>query len=273
MDLKEKMKIIESVSDGGSTFEVLEFDNLDGASDPAMAMALYFAKQSGLRSRIVRVKLNNSSVKTEAGALYYSKGNLVSDAKMGGVGGFFKKGISGALTSESLVKPSYKGTGEIYLEPSFKHYYIMELKNETIIIDKGVFYCCSDSLELKAVSQKNVSSAILGGDGIFQLRVSGTGVLILELSVPKNEIVEYELNGSEELKVDGDFSFARTASVNFSVTKSQKSLFKSAMSGEGFLNTYSGKGKVWLAPTSSIYREFGYGFMPGNSGMDNNEID
>ena len=98
----------------------------------------------------------------------------------------------------------------------------MELKNETIIIDKGVFYCCSDSLELK---------------------------------------------------VDGDFSFARTASVNFSVTKSQKSLFKSAMSGEGFLNTYSGTGKVWLAPTSSIYKEFGYGFMPGNSGMDNNEID
>ncbi len=73
-----------------------------------MAMGLYFAKQAGLRSRIVRVKLNNSSVKTEAGALYYSKGNLVSDAKMGGVGGFFKKGISGALTSESLVKPSYK---------------------------------------------------------------------------------------------------------------------------------------------------------------------
>ena len=273
MELKEKMKVIESISDGGSTFEVLEFENLDGASDPIMAMGLYFAKQAGLRSRIVRVKLNNSSVKTEAGALYYSKGNLVSDAKMGGVGGFFKKGISGALTSESLVKPSYKGTGEIYLEPSFKHYFLMELKNETIIIDKGVFYCCSDSLELKAVSQKNISSAILGGDGIFQLRVSGTGVLILELSVPKNEIVEYDLNGSEELKVDGDFSFARTSSVNFSVTKSQKSLFKSAMSGEGFLNTYSGTGKVWLAPTSSIYREFGSGFMPGNSGMDNNEID
>ena len=69
MDLKEKMKVIESVSDGYSTFEVLEFDNLDGASGPAMAMALYFAKQSGLKSRIVRVKLNNSSVKTEAGSL------------------------------------------------------------------------------------------------------------------------------------------------------------------------------------------------------------
>lgn len=273
MDLKEKMKVIESVSDGYSTFEVLEFDNLDGASDPAMAMALYFAKQSGLKSRIVRIKLNNSSIKTEAGALYYSKGNFVSDTKIGGVGGFFKKGISGALTSESLVKPSYKGSGEIYLEPSFKHYYFMELNNETIIIDKGVFYCCSDSLELKAASQKNVSSAVLGGEGIFQLRVSGTGVLVLELSIPKNEIVEYELDGTEELKVDGDFSFARTASVNFTVTKSQKSLFKSAMSGEGFLNTYTGTGKVWLAPTSSIYREFGYGIMPGNSGMDNNEID
>ena len=32
MELKEKMKVIESISDGGSTFEVLEFENLDGAS-------------------------------------------------------------------------------------------------------------------------------------------------------------------------------------------------------------------------------------------------
>lgn len=273
MELKEKMSIIESISDGNSTFEVIEFNNLDGASDPYMAMNLYFAKQAGLKARIVRIKLNNSSIKTEAGALYYSKGQFVSDAKMGGVGGFFKKGISGALTSESLVKPSYKGTGEIYLEPSFKHYFIMQLNNETIIIDKGVFYCCSDSLELKAVSQKNVSSAVLGGDGIFQLQVSGTGILILELSIPKSEIVEYELDGSEELKVDGDFSFARTGSVKFSVTKSQKSLFKSAMSGEGFLNTYSGIGKVWLAPTSSIYDDLAFGLMPGNSNMNSNEID
>lgn len=273
MDLKDKITVIESISDGESTFEVLEFNNLDGATDPSMAMAIYFAKQAGLKSRIVRIKMNNSSIKTEAGALYYSKGQFTSDAKIGGVGGFFKKGISGALTSESLVKPSYNGTGEIYLEPSFKHYFMFKLNNESIIVDKGVFYCCSNSLELKAFSQKNVSSAVLGGDGIFQLQISGTGVLVLELPIPKNEIVEYELDGNEELKVDGDFSFARTESVNFSVTKSQKSLFKSAMSGEGFLNTYTGTGKVWLAPTSSIYKDLSFGFMPDNSNMNNGELD
>lgn len=273
MDLKEKITVIDTLSDGESTFEVLEFNNLDGATDPLMAMSIYFAKQAGLKSRIVRVTLNNSAIKTEAGALYYSKGNFVSDTKIGGVGGFFKKGISGALTSESLAKPSYNGSGEIYLEPSFKHYFMLKLENESIIVDKGIFYCCSNSLELKAASQKNVSSAVLGGDGIFQLKVSGTGVLVLELPIPKNEIVEYELDGTEELKVDGDFSFAREESVNFTVTKSQKSLFKSAMSGEGFLNTYSGKGKVWLAPTASIYRDLSFGFMPNNSNMNNSEND
>ncbi len=69
MELKEKMKVIESISDGGSTFEVLEFENLDGASDPIMAMGLYFAKQAGLRSRIVRVRWSFRS--------YYGYGALL----------------------------------------------------------------------------------------------------------------------------------------------------------------------------------------------------
>ncbi|MGO0941049.1 AIM24 family protein, partial [Clostridioides difficile] len=82
MDLSKKVKILENASDGKSEFEILEFEKLEGASSPLMAMGL---------------KLNNSSIKTEAGALYYYKGNISSETKIGGVGGLFKKGISGAL--------------------------------------------------------------------------------------------------------------------------------------------------------------------------------
>lgn len=38
----------------------------------------------------VRIKLNNSAVKTEAGALYYYKGNIQSKSNIGGVGGLLK---------------------------------------------------------------------------------------------------------------------------------------------------------------------------------------
>lgn len=69
---------------------------------------------------------------------------------------------------------------------------------------------------------------------IIPNRINWFRVVILECSVPKSEIVECEISKSEELKVDGNFAIARTKGVNFSVTKSDKSLFGSAINGEGF---------------------------------------
>ncbi|HBF5831741.1 TPA: AIM24 family protein [Clostridioides difficile] len=269
MDLSKKVKILENASDGKSEFEILEFEKLEGASSPLMAMGLYFAREAGLKARQIKIKLNNSSIKTEAGALYYYKGNISSETKIGGVGGLFKKGISGALTNESMMKPVYKGTGEVYLEPSFRHYLFMSLDNDSIIVDKGLFYCCSDTIEVKAFTQKNFSSALLGGEGFFQIELSGTGVIVLECVVPQSEIVEYELKNGEELKVDGNFAIARTSGVNFSVTKSDKSLIGSALNGEGFLNTFTGSGTVWLAPTQIMYEKLSFGAMPTNDNMNN----
>ncbi|MDR0880188.1 MAG: AIM24 family protein [Clostridioides sp.] len=269
MDLSKKTNILESLSDGENTFEIIEFERLEGATDPYMAMGLFFAKEAGLKIRQVRITLNNSSIKTEAGALYYYRGNIQSDSKVGGVGGFIKKGISGALTNESMLKPQYKGTGEIYLEPSFKHYLALELDNDSIIVDKGVFYCCSKGIEIRSSAQKNISSALFGGEGIFQIELRGSGTVILELLVPKSEIEEIEIKRGEELKVDGNFAFARTSGVDFAVTTSDKSLIGSALNGEGLLNTFTGEGTVWLAPTQPIYQSMAVGLMPSNDSMNN----
>lgn len=269
MDLSKKVRVLESYTDGKSEFEILEYDKLEGATNPIMATALHFSKEAGLKGRQVKVKLNNSSIKTESGALYFYKGRISSDANIGGVGGFFKKSISGALTNESAMKPQYTGTGDVYLEPSFKHYMVMELDNDTLVVDKGTFYCCSDTIEVRAFAQKNVSSALLGGEGIFQIELKGSGIVVLELFVPKSEIVTIEIEPGEELKVDGNFAIARTSGVNFAVTKSDKSLVGSMLNGEGLLNTFTGQGTVWLAPTQPMYDSLAYGFMPGNKSMNN----
>ena len=226
-------------------------------------MGLFFASQAGVHMTQVRIKLDNSAVKTEAG------GNIQSKSNIGGVGGLFKKAVSGSITNESAIKPTYSGSGEILLEPSYKHYIIMELNDESIIVDKGMFYCCSEDITVKGVMQKNISSTLLGGEGLFQIELTGSGVVILECSVPKSEIVECEISKSEELKVDGNFAIARTKGVNFSVTKSDKSLFGSAINGEGFLNTFSGEGKVWIAPTQAMYEKMRYGLPTNNNSMNN----
>ena len=273
-NFEDKITVLDKATFDNVEFEIIAINNLEGAKDPKMAMNLYFAQQAGLMIRQVRIKLNNSSIKTEAGALYYYKGNISSETKLGGVGGIFKKAVVGSITNESAMKPIYKGTGEIVLEPSFKHYLFMDLNGKSVIVDKSMFYASSGTIEISASSQKNVSSAFLGGEGLFQIKLSGKGIVVLESDVPSNEIIQYKLLPGEELKVDGNFVIARTENVSFSVTKSDKSLLGSAMNGEGFLNTFklandSEVGIVWLAPTAPIYRKMQMGIPIVNAGSNN----
>lgn len=269
-NLNKNLTVLDKMSYGGATFEVLAYNELNGAQSINTATSLFYINQSGLKLKQIRIILNDDSIKTEAGALYYYKGKIQSKSNIGGVGGLFKKAVSGTMTSESAIKPSYSGTGEIILEPSYKHYILMELKDESIIVDKGMFYCCSDSINIKSFIQRNVSSAVLGGEGVFQLELSGSGVVVLESDVPQSEIVKYDILPGEEIKVDGNFAIARTSGVTFSVTKSDKSLIGSALNGEGLLNTFSGQGTVWIAPTQPVYNKISLGILPiSNSSMNN----
>lgn len=256
MSFTDKYKVIDKAEMDGVIVEILEMNNLEGASSPYMAANLYFAKQAGLKARMVKISLDQASIKTEAGAVYYSYGNIQSNTKIGGMTGLLKKSVSGSLTGESAIKPVYQGVGEIVLEPSFKHYFILKMNNSSVVIDDGTFYCCSATLKLSPVMQRTASAAVLGNESLFQLQVSGTGILVLETPVPKDELIKYDLHDNEELKVDGNFALIRSGNVKFSVTKSEKSLIKSAIGGEGFFNTYTGRGSVWLAPTAPIYRKF-----------------
>lgn len=267
--LENNITVIDKASYDDVEFEVVAYNDLQGAQSIDTAMGLFFANQAGLKMKQVRIKLNNATVKTEAGALYYYKGSIKSKANVGGVGGLFKKAVSGTITNESTIKPSYSGSGEILLEPSYKHYIMMELDNDSIIVDKGMFYCCSDDINIKGSMQKNISATLLGGEGIFQIELYGSGIVVLECNVPKDELVEIDIKQGEELKVDGNFAIARTKGVEFSVTKSDKSLFGSAINGEGLLNTFSGQGKVWIAPTQPMYERMNYGLPTQNNSMNN----
>lgn len=99
---------------GDSTFQVLEFDNLQGASDVSTARDLFYMRETGMNLRQVRILLQDSSVRLQAGALSYLKGNIEMDSKMGGLLGLGKKLISGKATGESAFKPLYNGSGEIF---------------------------------------------------------------------------------------------------------------------------------------------------------------
>ncbi len=201
----------------------------------------------------VKVTLKDSGVIIEPGALYFHKGNIQCRSNIGGVSGLAKKMIKSKLTNESTFNPMYEGTGEVFLEPSFSHFIIVELNSDAIVVDKGIFYCCQEGLEVGVAIQKNISSGLMGGEGWFQTRISGTGACVLEIPVPMSEIMKVQLN-NERLQVDGNFALLRSDSVRYSVQRSNGGIRGKLTSGEGLLQTFEGTGNVWLAPTQPAYR-------------------
>lgn len=128
-----------------------------------------------------------------------------------------------------------------------------------------MFFAAQGSVNVSAFMQKNLSSAALGGEGIFQTSLRGPGLVVLECAVPMAEIEIIELN-NDVLKVDGNFAVLRTGGINFTVERSAKTLIGSAVSGEGLVNVYRGTGQVWLAPTIKVYNSMiGSSYMPAQS--------
>lgn len=265
INFQNNFKKISEMQGERCGFEVLEYPELKGGSNIHSSVMLSFMKDANIRLRQVKVTLNSGSVKLEAGALSFLKGNIEIDNNMGGLLGLGKKLISSKVTGETAFKPRYKGTGEIFLEPSFGHYALISLDNEEIVVDDGLFYACEDSVEVGVYAQKNLSATFMGNEGIFQTKISGKGIVLLEIPVPEEEIVKYTLN-NETLKVDGNFALLRSKGIEFTVEKSSKSLISSATSGEGLLNVFRGTGDVWIAPTQHVYNQLNFS---GLSGMTN----
>lgn len=265
-------RIIDSATFGKDSIEIVELTDLKGATSGYTSQQLFFMKQSGVSLKYIRVKLNGGKVTTEAGALYYLKGNIQNNVNIGGVGGVAKKLFKSTLTQETAFNPEYSGVGEVVLEPTFAHYILLTLDGESFIVDKSLFYCSIGNVDVKPVAQGNISSALMGGEGIFQTQISGTGAVVLAIDVPMEEIEIYNLN-NEKVQVDGNFAILRSSEIRFSVQKSAKSLLGSALGGEGLLQTFEGTGMVWLAPTSPVYRKMNFGGMAmvtASQGSSNN---
>ena len=101
--------------------------------------------------------------------------------------------------------------------------------------------------------RSNLSSAVLGNEGLFNLSLSGNGFVALESPVPREELVEIELQ-NDVLRIDGNFAIAWSKDLSFTVEKSTKNLIGSAVSGEGLVNVYRGTGKVLMAPIRNLTR-------------------
>lgn len=187
----------------------------------------------------VEVFLDEESVRTEAGAMRYHQGPIEMQSKMPTMSGFIKSRLSG----EKIFRPVYTGTGRLMLEPSFKHFFKLELNNERYVLDRGAYWA-SDMGVQTDIKMNNISTSMLSDEGMIQTAVSGTGTVIVRApgSVEVIDLVD------DQLVVDGSFAVARSSTLDFTIEQSTRSLFGTMTSGEMLVNVLRGTGRVYLAP-------------------------
>lgn len=238
------------ITESKGCYSILEYNRLSGYSaiNPADA---YFRAKQGIKKKQVIAQIDaQHSVILQAGAMQIMMGNVVSDANIGGLGGMMKGLFNAAATKESAVKPKYSGDGVLVLEPTWKYILLEDLDDwgGSVVLDDGLFLSCESTIEVRTVARNNLSSAIAGGEGLFNTMLVGKGICALESNVPRNELVCIELQ-NDTVKIDGNMAIAWSGSLQFTVERSMKGLIGSAVSGEGLVNVYRGTGRILVAVT------------------------
>ena len=239
-------------------FHVLEYVQ-DASVSPMNAMNEYFMSKMNVRRRQVVIDIDKDhSAVIQAGAMQWMGGNVQATSGVKGIGDFLGKALKGAVTKETAVKPEYVGEGCLVLEPTYKYIILADIGkwgSAGMTIEDGMFLACDANVKSKVVARKNLSSAVLGSEGLFNLSLQGNGVAALESNVPEDELIEVILE-NDELKIDGNLAVCWSSNLEFTVERSTKTLVGSAVSGEGLVNVYRETGRVLMcpvAPTTSLF--------------------
>lgn len=123
--------------------------------------------------RLLELNLNGE-VWTKMGSMVAYRGN-VKFTREGildrGVGNLFKKAISG----EGARLTKAEGQGQVYLADSGKKITILNLQNESIVVNGSDLLAFEPSIQFDIKMMKRVSAMLAGG--LFNIRLQGSGMV------------------------------------------------------------------------------------------------
>lgn len=242
-----------TITQSKGPFCVIEHDR-DMSVTPMSAVAAYYSSEMEVRKRQLVCDLADSPVTIQSGAMQWMLGNVNMTSGIKGVGDMVGKMFKGKVTGESAVKPEYRGDGVLVLEPTYKHLILMDIAewHGGVVLDDGLFLACQSDLQQTIAARSNLSSAVAGGEGLFNLCLKGkSGVFCVEAECPMEELIEITLQ-DDVLKIDGNYAIAWSHTLGFTVERSGKTLIGSAASGEGLVNVYRGTGRVLMMPLGKM---------------------
>lgn len=208
---------------------------------------------------------------TQSGAMSWMSPNIYMNTNSGGG---IKKALGRLFTGESLFMNEYTahgGTGHIAFGAALPGKIIPYevTSGNSIILQKNAFLAMEKGLDLSVYFQKKFGSGVFGGEGFLLQKVSGNGIVFIEVDGYSKE---YELRAGESIIVDSGYLVAMTESCTMDIQPVQ-GVKNILFGGEGFFNTViTGPGKVYVQsmPASGIAHKL-LPYMPTVSGSGNNK--
>ncbi len=169
------------VTEQKGMFKVLEH-MADYSVSPMNAESEYFMSQMGVRRRQAIAELNgDKGLILQSGAMQWTVGDVQATTGVKGAGDFFGKIIKSAVTKESAIKPEYEGEGILLTEPTYKYLLIENVEDWEggLVVEDGMFLASENTVKQEIQSRSNVSSAVAGNEGLFNLKMTGKGCLCI----------------------------------------------------------------------------------------------
>ncbi len=184
------------------------------------------------------------SMITEKGSMVWMNPNMEMQTSAGGIGKAFGRMFSG----ESMFQNIYTaqgGPGMIAFASSFPGAIraVEITPDRPVIAQKSAFLAAEEGVELSVFFQKKVGAGFFGGEGFIMQKLSGHGMVFLEID---GSAVEYDLGPGQQMIVDtGNLAMIdATCSIDI---KSVKGVKNALFGGEGLFNTVvTGPGHIVL---------------------------
>jgi len=190
-----------------------------------------------LRIRLAR----GERIKAEAGAMVAMTPGIELQARASGKG--LLGTIAAAVGGEAIFGSLYtaREAGELILAPSVPGDIVaLNLSNQTIFAQGGAYLAGAEGLEL---STQGSLRAMVGGEGLFLSKISGSGDLFL---TAYGSVIEKTLAPGETWVVDTGHMVAFESSVTYQIRTAARGLFSSVATGEGLVAEYQGPGRLWV---------------------------
>lgn len=182
---------------------------------------------------------------TQRGAMSWMSPNMKMDTN---TGGGLKKMFGRLLSGESLFMNEYTaqgGDGMIAFASTFPGSIIpFEVTPACgIIVQKRGFLAMEKGLELSVFFQKKLGRALFGGEGFIMQKISGSGLVFLEID---GHCKEYDLAAGQSIVIDTGYlaAMSESCTMEIQMVEGAKNMF---FGGEGLFHTrVTGPGKVYL---------------------------